>query len=195
MVDGVDVSDPESGTVWLFSNHNWIQEVQVIGLGAAAEYGGFTGVASNSLFRSGSNVFHGLFETFYENDSLTGDNVSDELIEENEFLTPGGTEYITDTTIQVGGPIKRDKLWFFTSFQYYRPKTRPPSFPPTPPPDGYSLSGIGPQTRLEKSPRFLFKPTVKIGQSDQLTGFFEADSYTVDGRNAGAFSTGDVYRP
>ena len=57
MVDGVDVSDPESGTIWLFSNHNWIQEVQVIGLGADAEYGGFTGVASNSLFRSGSNQF------------------------------------------------------------------------------------------------------------------------------------------
>src|SRR4029453_14556656 len=78
MADGVDVSDPESGTIWLFSNHNWIQEVQVIGLGAAAEYGGFTGVASNSLFRSGSNVFRGLFETLYENDALTGDNVSAE---------------------------------------------------------------------------------------------------------------------
>ena len=76
MVDGVDVSDPESGTIWLFSNHNWIQEVQVIGLGAAAEYGGFTGVASNSLFRSGSNQFSGLFETLFENDALTGDNVS-----------------------------------------------------------------------------------------------------------------------
>ena len=37
MIDGVDVSDPESGTVWLFANHNWIQEVQVIGLGASAE--------------------------------------------------------------------------------------------------------------------------------------------------------------
>ena len=87
MIDGVDVSDPESGTIWVFANHNWIQEVQVIGLGASAEYGGFTGVASNSLFRSGSNLFHGLFETLYENDALTGDNVSDELIEENEFLT------------------------------------------------------------------------------------------------------------
>ena len=59
MIDGVDVSDPEAGTIWVFANHNWIQEVQVIGLGANAEYGGFTGVASNSLFRSGSNMFHG----------------------------------------------------------------------------------------------------------------------------------------
>jgi len=40
MIDGVDVSDPEGGTIWVFANYNWIQEVQVIGLGAAAEYGG-----------------------------------------------------------------------------------------------------------------------------------------------------------
>ncbi len=40
MIDGVDVGDPESGTVWLFANYNWIQEVQVIGLGAGAEYRG-----------------------------------------------------------------------------------------------------------------------------------------------------------
>jgi outer membrane receptor protein involved in Fe transport len=191
MVDGVDVSDPEGGTVWLFSNHNWIQEVQVIGLGANAEYGGFTGVASNSLFRSGSNMFKGLFETLYENDAMTGSNVSDELLEENEFLTPGKTEYITDTTVQIGGPIKRDKVWFFTSFQYYRPKTAPASYPPTPP-ESYPATGIGPQFRLEKSPRFLFKPTIKVGESDNLTGFFETDSYTVDGRGAGATTLGDL---
>jgi hypothetical protein len=191
LIDGVDVSDPEGGTIWVFANHNWIQEVQVIGLGANAEYGGFTGVASNSLFRSGSNLFHGLFETLYENDALTGSNVSQELIDENEFLTPGGTDYVTDSTFQIGGPIKRDKLWFFTSFQYYRPKTTPASYPPTPP-EGYTATGIGPPARLEKSPRFLFKPTVKIGQNDTLTGFFEADSYTVDGRGAGATTTGDI---
>jgi hypothetical protein len=184
MIDGVDVSDPEGGTIWVFANHNWIQEVQVIGLGANAEYGGFTGVASNSLFRSGSNAFRGLFETLYENDSLTGNNVTDELLEENEDLTPGRTEYVTDTTFQIGGPIRRDQLWFFTSVQYYRPKTAPAGYPGVN--DFYTSTGTGPDARLEKSPRFLFKPTVKLSDTDQLTGFFETDSYTVDGRFAGA---------
>ena len=185
MIDGVDVSDPEGGTIWVFASHNWIQEVQVIGLGAAAEYGGFTGVASNSLFRSGSNMFKGLFETLYENDAMTGENVSDEILEQNEDLTPGTTDYITDTTFQIGGPFKRDKAWFFTSFQYYRPKQAPAGYPPTPPP-GYAVTGIGPDSRLEHSPRFLFKPTIKLGDSDQLTGFFETDMYRVDGRAIGA---------
>ena len=191
MIDGVDVSDPESGTIWVFANHNWIQEVQVIGIGADAEYGGFTGVASNSLFRSGSNMFRGLFETLYENDAMTGTNVSQEVLAENEFLSPGSTEYITDTTFQIGGPIKRDKVWFFTSFQYYRPKTTPASYPPPLPP-GYTASGVGPEARLEVSPRFLFKPTIKLSDNNQLTGFFETDSYTVDGRGAGATVLGDI---
>ena len=184
LIDGVDVSDPESGTIWVFANHNWIQEVQVVGLGAPAEYGGFTGVASNSLFRSGSNAFRGLFETIFENDALTGNNVSDEVLEENPDLTPATTDYNTDNTFQIGGPIKRDKLWFFTSFQYYRPKTAPSGYPPAELPSGYPETGIGPSARLEKSPRFLFKPTAKLGENDQLTGFFEAEIYNVDGRGA-----------
>ena len=181
MIDGVDVSDPEGGTIWVFANHNWIQEVQVIGLGANAEYGGFTGVASNSLFRSGSNMFKGLFETLYENDAMTGENVSPEVLAQNVDLTPGKTHYVTDTTFQIGGPVKRDKAWFFTSFQYYRPKDAPAGYPPTVP-EGYAVTGIGPEARLENSPRFLFKPTIKLGASDQLTGFFETDMYKVDGR-------------
>jgi hypothetical protein len=185
LIDGVDVSDPEGGTIWVFANHNWLQEVQVIGLGANAEYGGFTGVASNSLFRSGSNRFRGIFESLFENDKLTGDNTTAEILELNPSLVSGTTDYLTDTTFQIGGPIKRDKLWFFTSFQYYRPKTAPAGFPPIQP---ASLPDVnaGPTARLEKSPRFLFKPTYKFGNNDQLTGFFQAERYDIDGRGAGS---------
>ncbi len=188
MIDGVDVSDPEGGTIWVFANHNWIQEVQVIGLGANAEFGGFTGVASNSLFRSGSNIFTGLFETLWENDALTGTNTTDEILEANPDLTAPTTDYVTDTTAQIGGPIKKDKLWFFTSFQYYRPVTAPAGYPP--PVNAHYTAAQwnekGPHARIENSPRFLFKPTLKVGQSDQLTGFFETDMYKVDGRGAGS---------
>ena len=185
MLDGVDVGDPEGGTIWVFVNANWLQEVQVIGLGANAENGNFSGVASNSLIRSGSNTFHGLFETLYENDALTGSNTSQEVLDLNPDLVSAKTDYVTDTTAQIGGPLKRDKLWFFTSFQYYRPKTAPSGYPPTVP-VGMPDPNIGPQARLEKSPRFIFKPTLKIGTSDQITGFLQAERYDIDGRNAAA---------
>ena len=187
MIDGVDVSDPEGGTIWVFANHNWIQEVQVIGLGANAEFGGFTGVASNSLFRSGSNIFSGLVETLWENDALTDDNTTDDILALNPDLTAGTTDYITDSTLQIGGPIKQDKAWFFTSFQYYRPITAPAGFPPAVNQfytDAQWTNSEAATARVENSPRFLFKPTVKLGENDQLTGFFETDMYRVDGRAA-----------
>ena len=89
LIDGVDVGDPEGGTIWVFASHNWLQEVQIAGLGANAEFGGFTGVSSNSLFRSGSNRFRGLFETLYENDALTDSNTSAEILEQNDSLRLG----------------------------------------------------------------------------------------------------------
>lgn len=180
-IDGVDLGDPYGGTIWVFANHNWIQEVQVIGLGASAEYGGFSGVASNSLFRSGGNTYSGLFETLYENNSLTDSNASAEVLKANPNLTPGKTDYVTDTTVQIGGPFKKDKAWFFGSFQYFRPSTAPAGYPAA----GTSGDG-GPATVLEKSPRFLFKPTVQLGSNSTLTGFVAFDNYTVDGRDASA---------
>lgn len=188
MIDGVDVSDPEGGTIWVFASHNWIQEVQVIGLGADAEFGGFTGVASNSLFRSGSNIFTGLVETLYENDAMTGNNRTEEILAQNPDLTAPTTDYITDSTAQIGGPFRKDKLWFFTSFQYYRPITAAAGFPP-PVNEFYTPAQWnvkGPHARIESSPRFLFKPTLKLGTNDQLTGFLQLDSYTVDGRGQNA---------
>ena len=165
LIDGVDTSDPEQGAQWLFANYNWFQEVQVIGLGAPAEYGGFSGVASNSLIRSGSNKFSGLFETLYQSEGMIGDNLSEEVLAENPALSSEKAEYVTDTTVQVGGPIVRDKMWFFTSFGYYRPKTTPSGYPPP-----GERTGVGPTTRVEKSPRFIAKPTIRLGQADQLTG-------------------------
>jgi hypothetical protein len=196
MFDGVDVSDPRSGTAWVFANYNWIQEVQVVSLGAAAEYGGYTGAAANSLFRSGGNQFHGLFETRYQSSGMVSNNVSADVLSQNESLKPGTTDYQTDTTIQIGGPIKQDKVWFFTSFQYYRPKTTPAGYPPTNPSTGepWTPSMGGPAARLEKSPRFLFKPAWQITQNDKLTGFFEAERYDVDGRGADALVSPEATR-
>jgi hypothetical protein len=180
-IDGVDLGDPYGGTIWVFANHNWIQEVQVIGLGAPAEHGGFSGVASNSLFRSGSNTYSGLFETLFENNALTDSNASEDVLADNPDLTPGKTDYVTDTTVQFGGPFKKDRAWFFGSFQYYRPSTAPAGYPAP----GTSGDG-GPTTVLETSPRLLFKPTVQLNSNSTVTGFVAIDRYTVDGRDASA---------
>src|SRR5262249_61786294 len=52
--DGVEVAAPSGGTVWSFPNPDTIQEVQVVGVGASAEYSGFQGGVVNIVTQSGS---------------------------------------------------------------------------------------------------------------------------------------------
>ena len=181
MIDGVDTSDPEGGTQWLFANYNWFQEVQVIGLGAPAEYGGFTGVASNSLIRSGSNRFSGLFETLFQNKSMIGDNICEEVLAENPDLTSGEAG-IRDRLHVPGRRTAEARQGVVLHARSSTTGRRPT-------PSGISRrpaarATAGPTARKEKSPRFISKPTIRLGQADQLTGFIEYDSYTIEGGGA-----------
>ena len=81
LMDGVDTRDPEGGSAWTFFNQNLIQEIQIGGLGAPAEYGGFTGAIINTVTKSGTNAFSGLFSLRYTNDSLASDNVSQDYLD------------------------------------------------------------------------------------------------------------------
>ena len=65
LMDGVDTRDPQGGSAWTFFNQNLIEEIQIGGLGAPAEYGGFTGAIINTVTKSGSNAFSGLFSMRY----------------------------------------------------------------------------------------------------------------------------------
>ena len=75
LIDGVDTRDPEAGSAWVFYNFNIIEEVQVGGVGAPAEYGGFSGAVVNTITKSGGNRYSGLFDIRHTNDGLAGDNV------------------------------------------------------------------------------------------------------------------------
>ena len=70
-MDGVDTRDPEGGSAWTFFNQNLIEEIQIGGLGAPAEYGGFTGAIINTVTKSGGNAFSGLFSMRYTDKGLS----------------------------------------------------------------------------------------------------------------------------
>ena len=82
-MDGVDTRDPQGGSAWTFFNQNLVEEIQIGGLGAPAEYGGFTGAIINTVTKSGGNAFSGLFSMRYTNDSLASNNIS-----HGRFSTP-----------------------------------------------------------------------------------------------------------
>jgi outer membrane receptor protein involved in Fe transport len=167
MLDGVDTRDPEGGTAWTFYNYNIIDEVQVGGLGQTAEYGGFTGAVVNTITKSGGNRFSSLSEFRYTNNNgfFSSSNTKSSYIEQNPALA--NTVQILsmkDYTVQLGGPIKKDKLFFFGSVQRY------------------SIEQYNPPVRTEISPRFNLKLTYQPTANDNIIGSIQYDQYNQTGR-------------
>ncbi|MGH9141809.1 MAG: TonB-dependent receptor [Vicinamibacterales bacterium] len=172
LMDGVDVSDPEGGTPWSFFNYNWVEQVQIVSLGANAEYGGFTGLAANSIIRSGGNKWTGLGEYLTERKNWLADNTTSLPDSLRSTFTPREIKSYWDTTAQIGGPIVKDKLFFFSGVQYFNRQDRP--------------AGYTGDFTSEKDPRTLHKLTWAVSPSVRAEGFIEWDKFNVEGRGASA---------
>jgi hypothetical protein len=73
------------------------------------------GVNMNMVVKSGSNDWHAGVKYFYEGEALVSNNVDAEL--EAEGVTEGTpNELLSDLDIQGGGPIWRDRAWFFADY-------------------------------------------------------------------------------
>jgi hypothetical protein len=176
-MDGVNVADPEAGSAWVFMDHNSIEEAKVMGIGLPAEYGNFTGVIFNLVTKSGGNEFSGHFEFVYQgkkSDAPKGlwqtDNNGAFLEDFPELTSP--LNKLLDVGGHLGGPIKKDKLWFYVGTQYYRSQNYVTGF--TEPVD-------------YKQPRLFTKITSQLTPSLNLNVSLEVDTYV--GINRGAGST------
>lgn len=109
-IDGVNITDNVTGTFGGNINSEIIQEQQVITGAIPAKYAGGSGLVSRVVTKSGSNEFHGSVNYYLQNDSLVGDYDSATGKEKSGFST-------FDTAVTLGGPIIKDELWFFASYQ------------------------------------------------------------------------------
>ncbi len=111
--DGVDVSLPMFGTLSAEPSSHDIDQVSVVRGGATAigfnRSGGFL---MNTISKRGTNEFHGEVSYQIQNSGMTADLKSGDTPLEFE-------EDKTWVTASVGGPILKDRLFFYTS--YYRP--------------------------------------------------------------------------
>jgi hypothetical protein len=117
VVDGMNhqIASLTSG-VFVYNQIN-IQEVVVetSGVGADRDTGG---MQINMVARDGGNVFSGIATFAYVGPSLETSNVTDELLARN--LDPnrvGSIKKFRDSAVAIGGPIRRNRLWFFGAFR------------------------------------------------------------------------------
>ena len=109
MVNGLD----GDGAVQQYFNQAMMEEMsyQTSGAGADVSPGG---VRMNIVPRDGGNRFASTFFGAWTDKAWQGDNLSDDIVARGLRNGPG-VERIYDFNLAVGGPIKKDKLWFFTS--------------------------------------------------------------------------------
>ncbi len=124
LVDGVNSTDPRGGSWGTLVNVNYdtVEEVQIIALGSKAEYGSSTGVAVNVITKQGSNVLHGKagFYSQLGNAANNAPGLGDDLGEDWLILDPssrlfGRTEKDREFSVALGGPIVKNRLWFYTA--------------------------------------------------------------------------------
>jgi outer membrane receptor protein involved in Fe transport len=159
-IDGTNLTASSTGEAWPYPNTDAIEEIEVLALGAPAEYGNVTGAVFNVVTRQGTNTFHGDANFYLQTDGLSGRNTTDA----EDFGFPFHREHFRDATFQLSGPILKDRLWFFASYQYQT--------------DAKSPSGVDPRFFTdEKAHRVFGKLNWQISPKHKVALGYHNDYY------------------
>jgi len=109
-IDGIDVSDPYMRFRNTSLPYNFIKEIEVKTGGYEAEYRSSLGGLVNAVTYSGGNEFSGQVFGFFTNKNFSQSAIRSEL-------EPGKGKFSQyDFGLSLGGPIVRDKLWFYGAY-------------------------------------------------------------------------------
>ncbi|HJQ96828.1 MAG TPA: hypothetical protein VJ826_00875, partial [Candidatus Polarisedimenticolaceae bacterium] len=113
-VSGISNVDPLTGQFLNLVASDSIEEITVVTAGAGAEYGRAQGGFAQIIQKQGSNDFEGVFGMIYSSSKLDGNgatNISNSQLPDFYRYQP---------SLQVSGPIMKDKLWYRLSQEYIR---------------------------------------------------------------------------
>ena len=136
LVEGQDTENISGGASQANVPFEFIQEVQIKTSGIEAEHGGALGGVINVIMKKGGNSFHGSGFLTYESDAMDGGNnlLNHNTLRYDPLSAPSdGVTSFVDQASQIyapkkdtfhflqpgftfGGPVKKDRLWFFLGF-------------------------------------------------------------------------------
>ena len=101
-IDGQNNTLNESGQAFWWPNPDTVEEVQVLAIGAPAQYGNMSGAAMNVVTKSGTNRFKGSANIWYQGDSLTDDSTPDGVAELPGYADTGfRRDQFTDLSLMI----------------------------------------------------------------------------------------------
>jgi len=171
LVDGMvaDAMFPSGQCACIYDNEMQTQEIAVSVSGGAAE-SQLSGVLVNRIPRSGGNTFSGDQLFTFSNSALQSNNITDEL-RARGITDPSELSLQYDINYSLGGPIVRDRLWFFFSGREWTY-------------NNYVLGGRtadGDRLATDNYARgFPLRLTTQVTPANRLTGLF---NYSTKGQN------------
>jgi hypothetical protein len=170
------------GMIWdqTYGDYGTYEEAQVTVAAKGAEAMN-PGLTMNLVVKSGGNQFHGSGAVQYQDGAWQSDNIDQELLDQG--YSPGVNEMtkLQDIYGEIGGPIMRDRLWFYFSHR-----------------DGYQGQFIPGFIRLSDGQQQEFytklqnptgKVTYQITQNNKVEGMFQF------GRKWQPYRSGDRFTP
>ena len=168
LVDGADINDNLFGTANSLYVADAIQETQVLTSGISAEYGRFSGGVINVITKSGGNDFSGSYRLNMFKPSWTARTPFEDEPREGDLNDN------LDHEITFGGPVLRDRLWFFYSGLFTAQEST----------DTFDDTGIG-FNRTSDEKRNQVKLTGTIAPGHTLSGSYMGRAFTREGPSFG----------
>jgi hypothetical protein len=162
-VDGVQSNAPDQNYPEVFIDQEAIEEIELVTGGTGADvYGAYSGYL-NVITKSGGNEFHGSAQLYYTGKKLYQVLTTDEQLEALGLSKPTFPYYSWDASATLGGPVLKDKIWFFCSFKYFNEKSFVHYIPIT-------IEGkyYGPYDRITYMPFYFGKLTYQINKNLKL---------------------------
>lgn len=130
LIDGTNFTCPCSGEARSEPGVDIIQEVQIQSVGASAEFGNMQGAVINVVTRQGSDRFLSDASYYWQTDALTSRPI--QVVYPGPGQPTSGYERVRyrDMTTNVGGPVIRERVWFFAGYQYLRDSDSQPGTDP-----------------------------------------------------------------
>jgi hypothetical protein len=124
-LDGMYDNDPfgntnNAGATNLLLGSNEIQEVTVVNNGYSGQYGGFAGAYVNYVSKSGTNNFHGNAVYWWNGRVMNANDWFNKDFPPGIPPTPRPFVNANQYAISLGGPIKRNKAFFYTDYEGLR---------------------------------------------------------------------------
>jgi len=119
-LDGVSMNHPGAGGDFLSLSIDWIEALDIRGLGTGAEHGNFQGGIVNAITKTGTNHRQTTVRANYESERLTATNLN---ANEQGVEQAGRRE----ASGEMLGPVARDKLFYFAAGQLVRRDLRSPN--------------------------------------------------------------------